>query len=59
MKLGFPAPVDCEGKGDGEAEDVPERNGKKLRCVGLVELNSFEACHGDGGGDSEDGDCDS
>ncbi len=55
MELRLLSPTDGQREGDGEGDDVKERNDEKRLRVGRVELEYFETRHGDGGGDTQHG----
>ena len=55
MELRFCSPIDRQRKGDGEGDQVKERNYQKRLSIGRVEVEYFEARHGNGGGDTQHG----
>lgn len=57
MEFRLLPPKDCQRKRDGEASDIPKRDGKKLPGIGLMEGEHFEARHADCGRDAEYKNC--
>src|SRR2546426_12396253 len=53
MELRLSSPINCQREGDGEGDDVKERDDEKRLSIGRVEVEYFETCHGDGGGDTQ------